>query len=49
MASPHSPRQDKILATLPEQDNARQLPDLLFTPIPLGWAGYESGGHVSHL
>ncbi len=49
MASPHSPKQNHILAALPGEDYARLLPHLQLIAMPLGWAVYESGGHVSHL
>src|SRR5476651_190921 len=49
MASPHSPRQNHLLAALPAADYARLLPDLELTPMPLGWAVYESGGHLGYL
>ncbi|MHB8667691.1 MAG: Crp/Fnr family transcriptional regulator [Burkholderiales bacterium] len=41
--------QNHILAALPEEDFARLRPDLELVPMPLGWAVYESGGHVSYL
>ena len=49
MASPHSPKQNHILAALPAEDYARLLPDLELVPMPLGWAVYESGGHMGYL
>jgi CRP-like cAMP-binding protein len=49
MAAPHSPKQNHILAALPVEDYARLLPDLELVPMPLGWAVYESGGHMSYL
>src|SRR5476651_2052921 len=49
MASPHSPRQNHLLAALPAADYARLLPDLELTPMPLGWAVYESGGKLGYL
>ena len=49
MVSPHSPKQNHVLASLPAEDYARLLPDLELIPMPLGWAVYESGGHVSYL
>jgi CRP-like cAMP-binding protein len=49
MASPHSPKKNHILAALPAEDYARLLPDLELIPMPLGWAVYESGGHMSYL
>ena len=49
MASPHSPRQNHILAALPAEDYARLQPHLELIAMPLGWAVYESGGHMSYL
>src|SRR5476649_769402 len=49
MSSPHNPKQNHLLAALPADDYARLLPDLELTPMPLGWAVYESGGHMSYL
>ena len=49
MASLHTPEQNHILAALPAEDYARLLPDLELIPMPLGWAVYESGGHMSYL
>ena len=49
MFSPHSPKQNHILAALPTEDYTRLLPDLELISMPLGWAVYESGGHMSYL
>ena len=49
MFSPHTPKQNHLLAALPDADYARLLPDLELIPMPLGWALYESGGHMSYL
>ena len=49
MSSPHSPKQNHILTALPAEDYARLLPDLELTPMPLGWAVYESGGKLGYL
>ena len=49
MPSPHNPKQNHILAALPAADYARVLPDLELVAMPLGWAMYESGGHMSYL
>lgn len=49
MTSPHNPRQNHILAALPESDYARLLPNLELIPMPLGWAVYEAGGHLNYL
>jgi CRP-like cAMP-binding protein len=49
MSSPNTPKENHILAALPAEDYARVLPDLELVPMPLGWAVYESGGHMSYL
>jgi CRP-like cAMP-binding protein len=49
MSSPHSPKQNYLLAALPEAEYARLQPELEFTPMPLGWALYESGGRLSYM
>jgi hypothetical protein len=49
MPSSHSPKQNHVLAALPAADYARLLPDLELIPMPLGWAVYESGGHMSYM
>jgi len=49
MRSPHTPKQNHLLAALPADDYARLLPDLELTPMPLGMAVYESGGHLRHV
>ena len=49
MSSPVSPKQNHLLAALPEQDYARLLPDLELITMPLGWVVYESGGHMGYL
>ena len=49
MSSPHTPKQNHLLAALPEADYARLLPDLELIPMPLGWALYESGGHMNYV
>jgi len=49
MVSPHNPKQNHVLAALPAADYARLLPDLELVAMPLGWAIYESGGHMSYL
>jgi CRP-like cAMP-binding protein len=43
MSSSHDPKQNHLLAALLAEDYARLLPDLEFTPMPLGWAVYEAG------
>ena len=49
MSSPQTPKQNHLLAALPEADYTRLLPDLELTSMPLGWALYESGGHMSYV
>jgi CRP-like cAMP-binding protein len=49
LSSPHSPLQNHLLAALPAEDYARLAPDLELIPMPLGWAVYESGGHLGYL
>src|SRR5471032_164572 len=49
MSSPHSPKQNHILAALPAADYTRLAADLELIPMPLGWAVYESGGHMGYL
>src|SRR5512140_118590 len=49
MSSPHTPKQNHLLAALPTADYARLAPDLELIPMPLGWAVYESGGHMGYV
>src|SRR3990167_7262985 len=49
MSSPHTPKQNHLLAALPAEDYARLLPNLELIAMPLGWAVYESGGHMAYL
>ena len=49
MSSPHTPKQNHLLAALPAEDYARLLPNLELMAMPLGWAVYESGGHMAYL
>src|SRR5471030_2031082 len=49
MSSPHSPKQNHILAALPAADYTRLAADLELTPMPLGWAVYESGDQMGYL
>jgi CRP-like cAMP-binding protein len=49
MSSPQTPKQNHLLAALPEAEYARLLPDLELIPMPLGWALYESGGQLSYM
>jgi CRP-like cAMP-binding protein len=49
LPSPHSPKQNHLLAALSTRDYARLLPNLELIAMPLGWALYESGGHLGYL
>jgi len=49
MSSPHTPKQNHLLDALPAEDYARLLPDLELIAMPLGWAVYESGDHMSYV
>jgi CRP-like cAMP-binding protein len=49
MPSPHTPKQNHLLAALPAEDYARLLPHLELIAMPLGWALYESGGHLGYI
>jgi len=42
MASPHSPKQNDLLAALPTADYERLHSHLELIPMPLGWAVYEA-------
>jgi CRP-like cAMP-binding protein len=44
-----SPKQNLILAALPEEDYQRLLPQLELVEIGLGRSLYESGGHLQHV
>lgn len=44
-----SPKQNYLLASLPEMVYQRLLPDLALIQMPLGWSLYESGDHMSYL
>jgi CRP-like cAMP-binding protein len=49
MSLPYTPKQNHLLDALPEEDYARLLPDLELKEMPLGWAVYESGGHMGYV
>jgi len=49
MPSPHTPKQNHLLAALSAEDYARLLPNLELMAMPLGWALYESGSHLGYL
>ncbi len=44
-----NPRQNHLLAALPEPECERLFPHLELVPLPLGKALYESGGHLSYV
>ncbi len=45
----HSPRDNRLLAALPEADYARLAASLELVPLPLGKAVYESGGRLGYV
>ena len=45
----HTPRQNHLLAALPQQVYARLLPDLEPFPLPQGWTIHDVGDHEKHL
>jgi len=49
MSSPHTPKQNRLLAALPAEDYARLLPHLELSAMPLGRVLYESGAHLGYL
>ena len=49
MPSPHSPKQNHLLAALREEEFERLAPHLELVPMPLGEALYESGGRLQHV
>jgi CRP-like cAMP-binding protein len=49
MSSLHTPKQNHLLAALPEAEYARLLPDLELIPMPLEWALYESGDRLGYM
>ena len=48
MPGPHDPRQNHLLAALPEDEYTRLLPNLELIPMPLGHVLYESGVQMRH-
>jgi CRP-like cAMP-binding protein len=44
-----SPKQNHLLAALPAEDYARLASHLELVEMPLGWALYETGGHLGYL
>jgi CRP-like cAMP-binding protein len=49
MSSPHSPRQNHLLASLPTADFERLVPHLELVPMLLGETLYEPGGQLLHV
>src|SRR5512146_2379217 len=49
MPSPHSPKQNHLLAALPAEEYTRLFSHLELIPMPLGWALYESGSQMNYL
>jgi CRP-like cAMP-binding protein len=49
LPTPHSPKQNHLLAALPAAEYERFLPHLELVPMPLGEALYESGGRLRHV
>ena len=45
----HAPRQNCLLAAIPEEEYARLLPDLELISLPLGTVLYESGSELRHV
>ena len=45
----NNPKNNQILAALPDSDYERLVPELEFLPMPLGWTMSESGDHVNYL
>jgi len=49
MPTGHSPRQNRLLASLAADDGARIFPGLELVPMSLGQVLYESGGELRHV
>jgi CRP-like cAMP-binding protein len=49
MHDPHAPRQNHLLAALPEDEYARLVSHLELVPMPLGKVLYESGNELQHV
>jgi CRP-like cAMP-binding protein len=49
MLAPHTPKQNHLLAALPDADFERLLPNLELVPLELGWALYESGSQQGYV
>ena len=48
-SSAPNPRQNHLLAVLPEPERERLFPHLELVPLPLGKALYESGDQLNHV
>jgi CRP-like cAMP-binding protein len=49
MLPPHNPKQNYLLAALPDADYQRLLPHLEQVPLELGWALYEAGSQQGYV
>jgi len=49
MPGPHDPRQNRLLAALPEKEYEHLFLNLEWVPMPLGLALYESGTQMRHI
>lgn len=49
LSAPHSPKENHLLASLPEDIFERISPHLELVPMPLGDVIYESGGQLQHV
>jgi CRP-like cAMP-binding protein len=49
MPSPHTPKQNHLLAALPAEAYERLQAHLELVKMPLAWVLYESGGHLRYL
>ena len=49
VSAPHTPRQNHLLAALPQEDYERLLPDLEPVPLPLGWTVHGAGDREKYL
>lgn len=49
MPTPHTPKQNRLLAALPAADYERLRPDLELIALPLGWAVHEPGRHQGYV
>lgn len=49
MNDSHDPRQNSLLAAIPEEEYARLLPNLELVQMPLGAVLYESGSELRHV